>query len=278
MEVISPSFNLLQGGMGPVQISETVWLVPCSLSPTHNEYIPLLTPYNIGNKSKSRHTWANAEDEILVRIVQEHGASNWNSRAAELNEQFYNQLPVRQGKQCRERWYNHLDPRLRKDSWNVAEDIYILQKQIELGNRWSEIAKGIEGRTENSVKNRWKCMMKKAKRRNPHVIDLVDLILSERMQRLDDDNTSPCSRDMDVMSKVSSSVETETEHQDLHDTVLTPRSEHLPSPRLEANGQLLAPLQGFTQYANSWLIAPRVLKPRESDFSPSPSIFIRSPR
>jgi hypothetical protein len=278
MEVLLPSLDLFQGGMRPFQISETVWLVPCSLSPTHNEYIPLLIPYHMGSKSKSRHTWTVAEDETLVRIVQEHGASNWNSRATELNEQFYNQLPVRQGKQCRERWYNHLDPRLRKDSWRVTEDIYILQKQLDLGNRWSEIAKGMEGRTENSVKNRWKCMMKKAKRRNPHVTDLVDLVLAERNQRLTDDNVSPCSIHRDDRSKVSSSIETESEQPDLHDSILTPMSEHLPSPRLDASGQLLASLQGFTQYANSWLIAPRVLKPRESDFSPSPSVFIRSPR
>jgi myb proto-oncogene protein len=31
-------------------------------------------------------------------------------------------LPGRIGKQCRERWHNHLDPNIKKDKWNPEED------------------------------------------------------------------------------------------------------------------------------------------------------------
>jgi hypothetical protein len=40
------------------------------------------------------------------------------------------------GKQCRERWFNHLDPAVRKGDWTVEEDRLIWEKQQEIGNKW----------------------------------------------------------------------------------------------------------------------------------------------
>ena len=44
-------------------------------------------------------------------MVLRHGAGNikWSVIAA--------QLPGRIGKQCRERWFNHLDPDIKKGDW-----------------------------------------------------------------------------------------------------------------------------------------------------------------
>ena len=36
-------------------------------------------------------------------------------------------LPGRTGKQCRERWHNHLDNDIRKDAWSNEEDCKLLQ-------------------------------------------------------------------------------------------------------------------------------------------------------
>ncbi len=33
------------------------------------------------------------------------------------------QIPWRSGKQCRERWHNHLDPNINKDTWTDEEGI-----------------------------------------------------------------------------------------------------------------------------------------------------------
>ena len=47
------------------------------------------------------------KDEKIRALVEVHGSKAWSAIAAE--------LPTRTGKQCRERWHNHLDPVRRHD-------------------------------------------------------------------------------------------------------------------------------------------------------------------
>mmetsp|Transcript_32536 Transcript_32536/g.32263 ORF Transcript_32536/g.32263 Transcript_32536/m.32263 type:complete len:243 (+) Transcript_32536:94-822(+) len=68
------------------------------------------------------------------------------------------------GKQCRERWNNHLDPAISKEPWSEKEEEIMVDFQKKYGNCWSEMAKVLPGRTENAIKNRFYSKLRKCLR------------------------------------------------------------------------------------------------------------------
>lgn len=71
----------------------------------------------------------------------------------------------RSGKQCRERWFNHLDPSTRKREWTEDEEMIIFNYQQQHGNQWSEIAKFLNGRSDNTIKNHFYATIRRKLRR-----------------------------------------------------------------------------------------------------------------
>jgi len=90
----------------------------------------------------------------------------------------------RNGKQCRERYLNHLDPSIKKDSWTEEEDRLVMKYHAKLGNQWSKIAKKLPGRTANSIKNHWNATLNRQIRKN---IEYMKLYLAYQQS----ESTSP---------------------------------------------------------------------------------------
>jgi hypothetical protein len=102
---------------------------------------------------KPRQNFSTAEDQALLQLVSCLGEFDWNAIA--------HQMPGRSARQCRDRWKGYLSPYLSNDAWTAAEDQVLMDQWSKLGPRWSMIASILKGRSEVSVKNRWKLLCRR---------------------------------------------------------------------------------------------------------------------
>ncbi|XP_033128141.1 transcription factor MYB51 isoform X1 [Brassica rapa] len=65
------------------------------------------------------------------------------------------------GKSCRLRWANYLRPDIKRGEFTEDEELSIISLHALHGNKWSDIARGLPGRTDNEIKNYWNTHIKK---------------------------------------------------------------------------------------------------------------------
>ena len=87
------------------------------------------------SSSSSSSTWTPAVDATLATLVATHGPKEWSMLAKELNRLLGCDGKFT-SKKVRERFCYHLDPAINKSAFTPEEDLLIIEKRDEIGNRW----------------------------------------------------------------------------------------------------------------------------------------------
>ena len=109
-------------------------------------------------RSAKKGNWTEEEDRILMEWIKNHGAVKWTECSKNIKG--------RCGKQCRERWVNILNPGVKKGNWTDQEQTLIFENLKKYFTSWSLMAKELEGRTENSIKNYFYSSIRRLKSNN----------------------------------------------------------------------------------------------------------------
>ncbi|GMI85842.1 hypothetical protein HRI_002253500 [Hibiscus trionum] len=144
--------------------------------------------------------WSPEEDEKLLRHITKFGHGCWSSVPKQAGLQ-------RCGKSCRLRWINYLRPDLKRGTFSQEEENLIIELHAVLGNRWSQIAAQLPGRTDNEIKNLWNsCLKKKLKQRG------IDPVTHKPLSEVEngEDNKSQHTNSLEMASGGSSELNPKT--------------------------------------------------------------------
>lgn len=113
------------------------------------------------NQSESilkRNPFTYEEDELLQKLVESYGTKDWKTISILMKKCNFN----RNLRQCKDRYFHYLDPKIKqKIDWTEDEENLLLSKVAEMGNKWKAMESYFPGRTEISLRNRYKLLLRK---------------------------------------------------------------------------------------------------------------------
>lgn len=118
---------------------------------------------NAKGKRYKRNLWTETEDNAITELVKEIGECNWGTIAERMQTEFG--VTGRTGKQCRERWHNHLSPNIIKNPLTKTEEHQIFILHIDEGLKWAEIGKKLGKRSCSMIKNHFYAALRRYTRR-----------------------------------------------------------------------------------------------------------------
>ena len=165
--------------------------VTSSTSPSHTSPQDTGLTSSGGKKKSGPKTWSKEEDTQLLNMVKKMCMPiKWSLVSQS--------MPDRTGKQCRERYVNHLNPRLKNCDWSPAEDATIFHLYNTCGSQWAKMSKMIPGRTDNGIKNRFHNLRRQLEREDEHRVrlskpeDFPDEVQLDRIRDFPDHMKGKC--------------------------------------------------------------------------------------
>jgi pre-mRNA-splicing factor CDC5/CEF1 len=108
--------------------------------------------------------WKNTEDEVLKAAIAKYGKNQW----ARISSLLVRKTP----KQCKARWYEWLDPSIKKTEWSKTEDEKLLHLAKLMPTQWRTIAP-IVGRTATQCLERYQKLLDEAEAKDNEELGLA---------------------------------------------------------------------------------------------------------
>lgn len=108
-------------------------------------------PFRSVNAPKNK--FSASEDSLLRSLVSKYGEHDWDLISQVVG--------TKNSRQCHDRWFYNLSPKLVKTPFTDEEDEKLLRLLDTLGPKWVQISKYFAGRTDTQIKNRFKVLKRR---------------------------------------------------------------------------------------------------------------------
>jgi hypothetical protein len=170
------------------QYGDSDWLLVAKYGPPGRSNAQCFQRWNRSLKPGiKKGKWTADEDRLLSYLVSKHikltsdTASKHKDKDGIRWPALCKEMPGRTSKQCRERWFTHLDPSLNHGPFTANEDALLLSLTSEMGTNWSQIATKMKGRTADQVKVRMRSLSRQGKKQQTQ--SSVHSVKKEEMQQ-----------------------------------------------------------------------------------------------